>query len=71
MRSRMRGSVSASKLFDTIMANYKAIKNGQIPISNVVLADMTEFVTFANDIANAASKSDVAALKAAAAAASK
>ena len=65
------GSVSASKLFDTIMANYKAIKNGQIPVSNVVLADMTEFVTFANDIANAASKSDVAALKAAAAAASK
>jgi hypothetical protein len=65
------GDVNASKLFGTIMANYKAIKNGQIPLSNVVLNDMTEFVTFANDITNALSKNNLAALKSAATAASK
>lgn len=63
------GDVSAGKLFKTIMANYKAIDSGQIPISNIVLNEMTEFITFANDIANAASKSNIAALKAAASAA--
>ena len=65
------GDVSASKLFATILANYTKIKNGQAPVTYNFLNEMTEFIAFANDIANAASKSNVAALKAAATAATK
>jgi hypothetical protein len=53
------------------MANYKKIRDDEIPISNVVLNEMTQFIAFAKDIANAAWASNIAALKAAAAAASK
>ena len=63
-------NVTASKRFATIMANYKAIKAGN-PVTDTILNEMAEFITFANDIANAASKSNVAALKAAAAKAEK
>jgi hypothetical protein len=65
------GNINANKLFSTIMANYKAIKDGRIPISDVVLNEMTEFITFANDIARTASNSNVATMKAPFAATSK
>jgi hypothetical protein len=45
------------------MANYKKIRDDEIPISNVVLNEMTQFIAFAKDIANAAWASNIAALK--------
>jgi hypothetical protein len=51
------------------MANFAKLKN-EAP-SESFLSDITEFISFANAVATAASKSNVAALKSAIAAAEK
>jgi hypothetical protein len=65
------GNVNAKKLFGTIMADYKLISEGQADASNVFWDDVTQFITFANAISNAASKSNIAALQKGLAAVSK
>jgi hypothetical protein len=62
-------TVIAKTRFDTIMANFAKLKN-EAP-SESFLSDITEFISFANAVATAASKSNVAALKSAIAAAEK
>ena len=62
-------TVTAKTRFDTIMTNFAKLKN-EAP-SESFLSDITEFISFANAVATAASKSNVAALKSAIAAAEK
>jgi hypothetical protein len=64
------GGVNAQKLLGTILADYDKIKNGATDAQNLTVFanDVGEFIAFANAIANAASKSNIASLKSAAAA---
>jgi hypothetical protein len=62
-------TVSAQSLFDKIMDDFSRIKNGAPSVS--FLNDTTQFIAFANAVANAASKSNIAALKSAVTAAEK
>jgi hypothetical protein len=62
-------TVTARTLFDKIMSNFAKLKNGAP--SDSFLSDVTEFISFANAVATAASKSNIAALKSAVAAAEK
>jgi hypothetical protein len=62
-------TVSASARFDAIMTDFAKLKN-EAPTESF-LTDITEFISFANAVATAASKSNVAALKSAITAAEK
>jgi hypothetical protein len=66
------GTKSAKSQFATIMANYKKIQAGdnEIPISHV-FDEITQFISFANAISAAASKSNIDKLKSEATAAEK
>jgi hypothetical protein len=67
------GGVNAQKLLGTILADYDKIKKGAADARNLAVfaKDIGEFIAFANAVANAASKTNIAALKSAAAAAGK
>lgn len=62
-------TLSASKRFATIMGNFDKYKNGAQ--QQFFLNEITEFVAFATSVYNAASKSNITALKSAIAAAAK
>ncbi|HEY2527741.1 MAG TPA: hypothetical protein VGJ20_07275 [Xanthobacteraceae bacterium] len=62
-------TVTARALFTNIMNNFNKLKNGAP--SDSFLSDITEFISFANAVATAASKSNIATLKSAIAAAEK
>jgi len=66
-------ATTAKAKIGTILADFKLINAGSIPDTELPIfaADVTELITFANAVAAAASQSNIAALKAAAAAASK
>ena len=66
------GTKSAKSQFATIMANYKKIQAGdnQIPVYHV-FDEITQFISFANAINSAASKSNIDKLKSEGAAAEK
>jgi hypothetical protein len=66
-------NISAKSKLGTILADFSKINAGQNdPASLAVFAaDITEFITFANAVATAASQSNISALKSAAAAVSK
>ena len=64
-------TVTATDRFKTIMANYKAIENNTFQPYSHIFDEMTEFINFANDIATAASSSNIEKLKTEAAAAAK
>jgi len=57
------GDVNAQKLFATIMADYDLISTGKADESNVFWNDVTQFITFANAISNAASKTNIATVQ--------
>jgi hypothetical protein len=57
------GDVNAQKLFGTILADYDLISTGQADASNVFWNDVTQFITFANAISTAASKTNIATLQ--------
>lgn len=57
------GNVNAQKLFGTIMADYELISAGKAEATNVFWDDVTQFITFANAITNAASKTNIARLQ--------
>jgi hypothetical protein len=57
------GNVNAQRLFSTIMADYELISSGKAEASNVFWDDITQFITFASAISNAASKSNIATLQ--------
>ncbi len=62
------GNIDAQKLVGTILADYAQIKSGaNAPQDLAVFAnDVTEFITFANAVANAVSSGNIGALKSAA-----
>jgi hypothetical protein len=62
-------TTTGSALFKQIMADFDKLKDGAP--TNSFLNDVTQFISLANAVATAASKTDVAALKAALAAAEK
>jgi hypothetical protein len=65
-------TVSAKSLFNTIMANWAKIAAGDMNYnSTYFLNEITQFITFAQAVATAASQSNLSTLKSAAAAASK
>ena len=66
-------TVSAQKLFGTIMADYAEISTGAPDAQNLAIFgnDITEFITLANAVATAASSSNISALKSAIAAVAK
>ena len=55
--------VNAQKLFATILADYDLISAGRADASDVFWNDVTQFVTFANAISTAASKTNTATLQ--------
>jgi hypothetical protein len=57
------GNANAQKLFSTIMADYELISSAKAEASNVFWDDITQFITFANAISNAASKANIATLQ--------
>jgi hypothetical protein len=57
------GDINAQKLFATIMADYDLISKGHAAASDVFWNDVTQFITFANAISTAASKSNLATLQ--------
>jgi hypothetical protein len=57
------GNVNAQKLFGTILADYDLISAGKAEATNVFWDDVTQFITFANAISTAASKSNTAAVQ--------
>lgn len=64
------GGAKARKLLGIILDDYDTIANGATDAQNLTVFanDIGEFIAFANAVANAASKSNIAALKSAAAA---
>lgn len=59
------GGVNTRKLLGTILADYKLIRSGATDPQNLTLfaSDVTEFITFANAVAAAASKTNITTLK--------
>jgi hypothetical protein len=65
-------AISAKSLFNTIMANWAHIASGDTSYnSTYFLQEITQFITFAQAVAAAASQNNLSALKSAAAAVSK